>query len=117
MPGGIYALLVGIDAYQGGVPSLRGCKNDIMRIAEILKRRAGASGQQLQITTLLDGEATRDAVIETFRRTFADASAGDTALFYYSGHGSQEQAPPEHLAFEPDGLNETLVLADSRTET
>src|SRR5262249_35356854 len=43
--------------------------------------------------------------------------AGDTALFYYSGHGSQEDAPPEHLAFEPDGLDETLVLADSRTET
>ena len=117
MSGGIYALLVGIDEYQGSAPSLHGCRNDIARISEVLVRRAEASGQQLQITTLLDGEATRDAVIETFRRTFADASAGDTALFCYSGHGSQEDAPPEHLAFEPDGLNETLVLADSRTET
>jgi hypothetical protein len=117
MLGQIYALLVGIDTYQGGVPSLHGCRNDITRITEVLERRVEASGQQLQVTTLLDAEATRDVVIETFRRTFADASAGDVALFYYSGHGSQEEAPPEHLAFEPDGLNETLVLADSRTET
>jgi len=117
MPGRIYALLVGIDAYQGDVRSLRGCRNDIARIAEVLERRAEASGQQLCVTTLLDAQATRDAVIETFRGTFADASEGDTALFYFSGHGSQEVAPPEHLAFEPDGLNETLVLADSRTET
>ena len=116
MSGQIHALLVGIDEYQGGVPSLHGCRNDIARIAEVLERRAEAGGQQVRVTALLDGEATRDAVIETFRRTFAGALAGDTALFYYSGHGSQEEAPPEHLAFEPDGLNETLVLADSRTE-
>src|SRR3954454_42952 len=73
-------------------------------------------GRPVRSTTLLDAEATRAGVIDSFRRVFADASPGDTALFFYSGHGSQEEAPPEHLAFEPDGLNETLVLFDSRTE-
>jgi hypothetical protein len=70
----------------------------------------------LHVTRLVDEAATRAGVIEAFRSTFAPAAAGDTAVFYYSGHGSQEQAPPEHLPFEPDGLNETLVLVDSRAE-
>ena len=36
-------------------------------------------------------------------------------LFYYAGHGSQEQAPPEFWNVEPDRLNETIVCYDSRT--
>ena len=36
-------------------------------------------------------------------------------LFYYSGHGSQEQAPEEFWKLEPDHLDETLVLFDSRS--
>ena len=67
-------------------------------------------------TMLLDEQATRDGLIRAFRRTFADAGPGDTAVFYYSGHGSQQEAPPEHLVFEPDGLDETLVLHDSRAD-
>jgi hypothetical protein len=65
---------------------------------------------------LLDEQATRDGLIRAFRATFADAGPGDTAVFYYSGHGSQQEAPPEHLVFEPDGLDETLVLHDSRAD-
>src|SRR5208337_398923 len=36
-------------------------------------------------------------------------------LFYYSGHGSQKQAPEEFWKLEPDHLDETLVLFDSRS--
>lgn len=36
------------------------------------------------------------------------------ALFYYSDHGLQENAPPEFWNFEPDRLNETLVCYDSQ---
>ena len=35
-------------------------------------------------------------------------------MFYYSGHGSQEQAPEEFWHVEPDRLDETLVCFDSR---
>ena len=69
-----------------------------------------------EFTVLLDEQATRDGLIRAFRATFADAGPGDTAVFYYSGHGSQQEAPPEHLVFEPDGLDETLVLHDSRAD-
>jgi hypothetical protein len=38
------------------------------------------------------------------------------ALFYNSGHGSQESAPPEFWCIEPDHLDETLVCYDSRND-
>ena len=47
--------------------------------------------------------------------TSGKAKKGDVALFYYSGHGSQEQAPEEFWKLEPDHLDETLVLFDSRS--
>jgi hypothetical protein len=109
------ALLVGIDAYEAPVPALNGCVNDIEQVATWLTARAAAAGDQLELKVLRNQEAGRDAVIEAFREHLCATGPEDTAMFYYSGHGSQERAVlPEHLAVEPDGLNETLVLADSR---
>ena len=62
-----------------------------------------------------NGEATRQAVIDAFRGHLGQAQKGDVALFYYSGHGSQEQAPEEFWKLEPDRLDETLVCVDSRS--
>ena len=47
---------------------------------------------------------------------WARQAKGDIALFYYAGHGAQEQAPPEFWPLEPDRLNETLVCHDSRLD-
>jgi Caspase domain/PGAP1-like protein len=109
------ALLVGIDAYQPPVPALNGCVNDVEQVARWLTTRAAAAGDHLELVLLRDQEARRDAVIEAVRTHLGAAGPEDAALLYYSGHGSQERAVlPEHLAVEPDGLNETIVLADSR---
>lgn len=109
----VYALLVGIDAYQSPVPALQGCHNDIDTVGELLATRV--PGDTLNIRTLLDDQATRAAVIAGFREHLTQAKEGDVALFYYSGHGSQEPAPEEWWHLEPDHLDETLVLYDSRT--
>lgn len=107
----IYALLVGIDRYPPGVSPLDGCVNDITNMATYLQERV----QNCQIKTLKNEEATYQAVIDGFRTHLRQAGSEDTALFYYAGHGSQEQAPEQFWAIEPDHLNETLVCYDSRT--
>jgi pimeloyl-ACP methyl ester carboxylesterase len=112
----IYALLVGIDSYPSPIPSLRGCVNDISAIAAYLQSRIAQDGYQLHSLTLKNEEATRQEVIVGFRQHLAQAGKDDIALFYYSGHGSQEQAPPEFWHIEPDRLNETIVCYDSRTD-
>ena len=111
----IYALLVGIDAYTYPVSPLQGCVNDIKAIAEYLQGRVDRDGYQLHLRTLLDGDATRQGIIDGFRQHLAQAQSEDIALFYYAGHGSQEQAPPEFWDIEPDRLNENIVCYDSRT--
>src|ERR1700728_4174531 len=109
----LFALIVGIDNYPDPVPSLRGCVNDAKAFREVLERRYGVP--PTQIVSLIDGDATREAVIRGSREHLTKAQAGDIAVFFYAGHGSQE--PPSNLfiAIEPDGKNETLVCYDSRT--
>jgi hypothetical protein len=115
MPRAIYALLIGIDDYPRPIPPLRGCVNDIEAFAAYLSERvAKDQGVALKLKTLKNAEATRQAVIEGFRTHLGKARKGDVAVFGYSGHGSQEQAPEEFWKIEPDHLDETLVCYDSR---
>ncbi|MEC4817472.1 MAG: caspase family protein [Scytonema sp. PMC 1069.18] len=110
----IYALLVGIDNYPAPVSLLQGCVNDVMAIEGYLRSRVKAEGWKLNLKTLKNEEATRQAIIDNFRQHLCQADSHDVALFYYSGHGSQEPAPPEFWHLEPDRLDETLVCYDSR---
>ena len=106
----LYALLVGINDYA--TSPLRGCVNDCDAMSEMLAGRSVPGG--LELARLTNAEATREAIIRVFRAHLGQASGGDTALFYFSGHGSQEPVPPLYRDLEPDGLCETLVAFDSR---
>src|SRR5262245_27246211 len=108
----VYALLVGIDDYPAPVTPLRGCVNDITAVERLLRARL-ATDQRLELVVLKNHEATRQAIIDGFSR-LRQAGPDDVALFYYSGHGSQERTPPEFWYLEPDHLDETLVCYDSR---
>ncbi|MBE9117676.1 caspase family protein [Lusitaniella coriacea LEGE 07157] len=111
----IYALLVGIDEYVSPIPPLQGCVNDIKAMQDYLEGRVATGDDRVHIKTLFNQEATRQAVIEGFRTHLCQATAEDVALFCYSGHGAQEQDPPEFWTIEPDRTNETLVCYDSRS--
>jgi hypothetical protein len=112
MSGTIFGLLVGINAYPGH--PLRGCLNDVRAMREYLEGRMTEPGR-LQLDTLLDHQATRAAIIERFRRHLGQAGEGDTALFFFAGHGSRERPPERYAAIEPDGWSETLMAFDSVT--
>ncbi|MGB6301840.1 MAG: caspase family protein [Rivularia sp. (in: cyanobacteria)] len=110
----LYALLVGIDEYPNPRDCLQGCVNDITAVKEYLEQRLASDRYELQIKTLFNQDATRDNIIDGFREHLSQANSNDVVLFYYSGHGSQEEnIPEEFLPFEPDGKNETLYCYDS----
>jgi pimeloyl-ACP methyl ester carboxylesterase len=110
----LYALLIGIDDYPAPVPRLYGCVNDINAFEAYLQGRVATGEFNLHLRKLTDSQATRQAVIDGFRQHLRSAGPNDVALLYYTGHGSQEQAPEEFWAIEPDRMNETLVCWDSR---
>lgn len=98
----IFALVVGVDAYET-LPSLNGATNDAKDLAATL----ALLGADVEL--LLDGAATRQAVVDAFRRQAGRAGPGDMFVFTYAGHGVQEpQAIPGD---EADGLDETIVFS------
>lgn len=110
----LYALLVGIDEYPNPNQRLQGCVNDIKAVKEYLAQWSASDNYQLHIQTLFDQEATREGIIQGFQTHLSQAHSNDIVLFYYSGHGSQENNIPEAFwRFEPDRKNETLYCYDS----
>ncbi|GAA2851112.1 hypothetical protein Acy02nite_34550 [Actinoplanes cyaneus] len=112
----VYALLVGVDRYAAPdleVPDLRGCVNDVTDVLAMLTTTL-EPGVKLEPLVLLDGEATLAAVIAGLRTHLGQAGPEDTALFWFSGHGSQAPAPPGAWVVEGTGMVQTLVCHDSR---
>ena len=67
------------------------------------------------IRVLTDAAATRQGIVDAFRdHLIAKASPGALVYFHYSGHGQQI---PDDNGDELDGLDESLVTADYKSQT
>ncbi len=96
-----YALVVGVDQYPNDV-SLDGAVRD----AEDVYRSMSAAG--FKATKFTNAQARKDDIRKAWTDMVAQASAGDTIIFTYAGHGAQM---PELIAGdEADGLDEFLQL-------
>ncbi|MGW6059932.1 caspase family protein [Streptomyces sp. NPDC055189] len=108
--GTIYALLVGINDYPRHMATaLTGCVNDTREAGRLLADRAGATAD---VRVLLDADATTAAVTDAIERHLGAAGPGDTALFWFSGHGTQSRATGADLLIEATGRNQALVCVD-----
>lgn len=104
----LYALLVGINNYQTGITRLHGCRNDVHKFSSYLESQTDCF-EVVDNHSLLDQEATKSNIIKQFRAHLGQVQAGDTALFYFSGHGCREDADPVLWPRENDRLLEGLV--------
>ena len=105
----IYALGIGIDAYPPPVPPLNGCKRDIALIEQYLQELPNVS---LFMETLLDEDATKANIVEKWRAHLGKAEEGDTALLYFSGHGTTELADPIFWHNNPDRVIQGIIPYD-----
>ena len=64
-----------------------------------------------ELVLLTDAQATKAAVEQAFARIGASASADDTFVFFYSGHGGRVKRD-DWQPTDPDGKDETLSLYD-----
>lgn len=81
------ALLVGINKYKMADADLQGCVNDVTNIRDVLLKYFGFEVKDIRM--LVDGRATKTAIMDRLRWLAKGAKAGDRLLFHFSGHGSQ----------------------------
>ncbi len=118
----VHALFVGINKYEGNVivdrmatfPPLGGCVNDVVAIREVLAKDASI---ELRDLTLSDRQATKDNIVQAFEEHLGKAGPDDVVLFYYSGHGTVEQADTSVWTAENDGRLEGLVCYYNQGES
>jgi hypothetical protein len=91
-----------------GFANLEGAMNDVCAMQKLLNARFEFGAGNIHV--LADEDATRDAILSSFRRYLIDeAQLGDICLFFYSGHGSQIR---NTRGGEADQLDETMVPID-----
>jgi hypothetical protein len=97
------ALCVGINDYPGTENDLAGCCNDAEDWASALTTRG------FDIRRLLDSAASGAAIRAGIRDLLTRATAGDTVVITYSGHGTWV---PDTDGDEPDHRDEALCPHD-----
>lgn len=81
------ALIVGVDDYQDRrIPQLRYATVDAMAFVGWLRSPASAASIDTMVI-LLNREATRERVLDTYRELVAQTQENDELIFYFAGHG------------------------------
>ncbi|KAJ7208112.1 hypothetical protein C8J57DRAFT_1540773 [Mycena rebaudengoi] len=124
-PSSTFALIVGIDDYIATdiFPPLRGCVNDAEAFREFLLNDPSTHGLGVparNIILLKNSEATRKAIMDTFKTHFTTNTSiredeEVTMIFFFAGHGSRAHAPGNMMA--SDEQVETICPYDERTYT
>ncbi len=107
----LYALLVAINQYNDPIPPLQGCVNDLEKMSNYLEKEHNHFA--VNIKKLVNEEATKEAIVSQFINHLGQATNGEVAFFYFSGHGTQEDADPVFWSIEEDRKLEALVCFDS----
>ena len=109
----ICALVVGIQRYYNSNFDLNGPERDMRYIYGLLQNEFEVPRDQ--IIPKLDQGATYQGITEAFEELIEMVEEGDTALFYYSGHGGRWRSATEFEHLSGDKFDETLVCFDSRS--
>ncbi|WP_020537467.1 caspase family protein [Lewinella cohaerens] len=135
----IFALLVGINDYQGTVTKLGGCINDVNLTANYLREKFGKQKDaklieakesvdfteqhgRLHLRILTNAKATYVNIISAFENHLVNGggTADDTFWFHFSGHGTEQFTAAEFAkpvdangnalpSLEPNGKDQSLV--------
>jgi hypothetical protein len=82
-----HALLIGVANYQNVISLPTAILNDAVDVAETLSSMQYCGYPQANVVTLLDGAATRAAVLKGLAGSAARTTQDSTACVFFSGHG------------------------------
>jgi len=100
-----HALLIGVSKYQRIASLPAAILNDVKDIAATLSSSAYCGYAHDNVVSLLDADATRQAVLDGLSALAVRAREDDTVCVYFSGHGA--------VLPGPGGDDSALLTADS----
>src|SRR5690606_39130239 len=99
----LHLLAVGINAYKNPKYNLNFARTDAEAFASAVAGRARSLFGSIETTVLVDGQASRAAIVEALEAVAETASPRDVFVFYYAGHGVMSQeAEPQFYLVPPD---------------
>lgn len=114
----IYALLVGIDKYQGKkITKLGGCVKDVNLVKTFLENKYK---DRLKLRMLTDEEATYENIIAAFEQHLVNGGGEgkDTFWFHFSGHGSEQfTAEQFYKPVDANGKPMPTLAANGKDQT
>lgn len=106
----VVTVAVGIDSYaDGGIADLEGAASDARGIAEAIA--AVAAERSPEPVKLLDQLATRQGIVAALAAAVDAASAGDTLVISYAGHGVRDAAGGYYLTTHDTRLDDIAGTA------
>jgi hypothetical protein len=104
----VFGVFVGISDYGGtGNNDLAFTDDDATDLAAALRQQGVLNPASVVLT---NAEGTVEGIRNAVARVGQQAGPNDLFMFFYSGHGQQEDTAVS--ATEPDGRNETLAVID-----
>ena len=91
-----WALIIGINGYQKVSP-LRFARGDAEGVSQILQARF--KFEPARITLLLDCDATRQGILQSFFSLRKEAGPDDRVLVFFAGHGHTESGRRGEVGF------------------
>lgn len=117
-----YVMAIGINDYQNNSLDLNYARSDAESFTEALKRDRKQLFNEIAVTTLYDGDATRQNILDALDDIAGKASINDVFIFYYAGHGSVAEGdfyfiPTEtSRLFDVKNLQKTAIKASQLQE-
>lgn len=114
----IYIFSIGINKYTNAAMNLNFARSDAEAVTKLLKEKTNNLFKNVYTYTLLDNEASRTKILETFDQISKVISKEDVFVFFYAGHGSVNEGSFYFIPTECTGLyqQEKLNMAISVKE-
>ena len=100
--GRLFVLAIGVDKYANKDLTLRYAVADARTFAAGIEQGAASLYRSVEVTLLLDQQATRAGILAAFERLSRDIQPSDTFLFYVASHGVLDESTDRFLLIPQD---------------
>lgn len=108
----ILVLLIGIQNYQRStnISTLQYVKRDLRKMRRVF-RKSRRAGLHIQIKSLENSQASKQAILKSIRTWRGKSQRNDTIIIYFSGHGIYQNGTSYLLTYKsnPEKLQKTAL--------